>query len=86
MQSLHHKQHILTETIFSYMFCFGLPGTCLYLSPQTHLSGTGGVGVRKVYFSDLSKDMFLKSKMNHAVKYFVYWEILLRVPIYITKY
>ena len=30
----HHKQYILVDTIFNYRFHFGLPGKCLYLSPQ----------------------------------------------------
>ena len=30
----HHKQYIQADIIFNYMFHFGLPGTCLYLSPQ----------------------------------------------------
>ena len=30
----HHKQYILVDTIFNYIFHFGLPGKCLYLSPQ----------------------------------------------------
>ena len=30
----HHKQYILVDTIFNYMFHVGLPGTCLYLSQK----------------------------------------------------
>ena len=56
----HHKQYIQIDIIFNYMFHFGLPGKCLYLNPQTHLSGAGGVGARKVYFPDFSKDIFLE--------------------------
>ena len=29
----HHKQYMQVDIIFNYMFHFGLPGTCLYLSP-----------------------------------------------------
>jgi len=30
----HHKQYILVDTIFNYIFHFGIPGTYLYLSPR----------------------------------------------------
>ena len=43
-------------------------------------------GAKKVYFPDFSKDMFLKSKMKHVVKYDVYLDVLLMVFIYVTKY
>jgi len=33
----HPKQYILVDTIFNYSFHFGLPGKCLFLSPEkTH--------------------------------------------------
>ena len=47
------------------MFHLGLPGTCLYKSnSNTHLSGSGGAGARKVNFPGLYKETFLKSKIN----------------------
>ena len=79
----HRKQYIQADIIFNYMFHFGLPGTCLHLSPQNtaswrrrsqrqkgvfSLSGTGGASLRKVYFAYFSED-FLKSNMKHVVKY-----------------
>ena len=50
----HHKQYILVDTIFNYMSHCGLPGTCLYLSPQT--------SARKMYFPDCVKDIFLEAQ------------------------
>jgi hypothetical protein len=59
------KQYIPADIIFNYICHFGLPGTCLYLSPPTYLSGAGEASARKVHFPDLSKDMFLEvPKMN----------------------
>ena len=52
----HPKQYILVDTIFSYMFHFGLQENVF----------------RKVCAEDLTKDMFLKSKMKSVVKYYVY--------------
>ena len=37
-------------------------------------------------FEDLNADMSRKAKMKPVVKYCVYSDILLRVPIYVTKY
>ena len=39
---------------------------------KIHLFGTGSTGAQKVCFEDLSKDIFLKSKMKNVVKYGVY--------------
>ena len=53
----HHTQYILVGTMFNHIFHLGLPGTCLYLSPQdTPFSA----GARKVYFPDLFKDIVLE--------------------------
>ena len=49
----HHKQYILVDTIFNYVFHFGLLGKCLYVSPQNTLLGTGGTGAKKVYLFEL---------------------------------
>jgi len=51
----HPNQYILADTIFNYRFHFGLPGKCLYLSPQNTPFWR-----RQVYFPDFSKDMFLE--------------------------
>ena len=42
----HPKQYIVVDTIFNYILHFGLPGTCLYLSPQNTLLGAGGAGAQ----------------------------------------
>ena len=39
---------------------------------KIHLLGPGSTGAKKVCFEDLSKDIFLKSKMTPVVKYGVY--------------
>ena len=39
---------------------------------KIHLFGAGSAGAQKVCFEDLSKDVFLKSKMKPVVKYGVY--------------
>ena len=65
-----HKQYIKVDIIFNYIF--HVSGTCVYLSPKTHLSGVSF----ERYFLYFSKNMFLKSKMN-VVKYDVYLDMLL---------
>ena len=54
----HPKQYILVDTIFNYIFHFGLPGTCLYLSPQNTPFGRR----KTVCLPDLFKDIFLEVK------------------------
>ena len=53
---------------------------------KIHLWGVGSTGAKKVCFEDLSKDMFLKSKMENVDKYRVYLDILLVVSIYVTTH
>ena len=48
-------------------------------------SSTGFAGARKVSFEDLNKDVFLKSKMEHVVKYDVYLYMLLVGSMHVTK-
>ena len=57
----------------------------LFKSPR-HTSGTDEAGARKVHFPDLSREMFLKSKMGNVVEYDVYLDILPVGPSYVTKY
>jgi len=56
----HHKQYILLDTIFNYVFHFGLPGICLYLSPQNIPFWRRRSRHWKGYYPEFSKDMFLE--------------------------
>ncbi len=49
----HPKQYILVDTIFNYRFHFGLPGKCLYLSPQNTPFGRRRSRRQKGVFSGL---------------------------------
>ena len=67
------KQCIQVDIIFNCMFHFGLPGTCLYNSPENNMFW-------RVCFNYFYKDMCLGAP--NVVKYDVYVEILLMVSIY----
>ena len=56
----HHKHYILADTIFDYIFHFGLPGTCLEKVQKMHLCGAGSAGAKNVRFEDYSEDLFLE--------------------------
>jgi len=61
------KQYIIVDTIFTYWLHFGLPGTCLYSSPQnTH------VWRRLCIFWTVLKTCSWKSKMKLVVKYHLF--------------
>ena len=64
----YHKQCILADTLFNYIFHFGLPGKCLYSNPQNTPFWRR---LREVYCPDLFKGMF-KSNMKNVVKDCVY--------------
>jgi len=52
---------------------------------KMHLWSAGSSSAKRVCFANLNKELFLKSKMQPVDKYGVYWDILLRVAIYVTK-
>ena len=54
-------------------------------SGNIHLSGAGSTAARKVCFENLklNKDISWKSNMENVIKYDVYLDILLMVPIFI---
>jgi len=67
----HHKQYVLVDTIFNYMFYFGLPATCLHLSPQHSFLAPAEAApercvLRKVYAPDCPKDMLRKVRFEKS--------------------
>ena len=68
------------------MFHFGLPGTCLYLSPTNTPFLRRKAGARKVYFPHCSKDIRLEVRNENVVKYDISLDILLVGSIYVTTY
>ena len=62
---------LVFDTIFSYIFHFGLQETVFRTVWKMHLSA-GFADASKVCFEDLNKDISLESKMKHVVKYCVY--------------
>ena len=56
----HHKQYILVDTIFNYIFHFGLQGNVFKTVRKIHLLDAGSAGAQKVCFEDLNKAIFLE--------------------------
>ena len=54
------KQYIQVDTMFNYIFHFGLQEHIFNKVREMRLSGAGSSGAKKVCFEDLSKDMFLE--------------------------
>jgi len=83
-----HKQYMQVDIVFNYsvhVSC-GLPGKCLYLSPQTHtfLVPAKPAPERCIFLICL-KTCSWKSNMEHVVKYDVYLDVLLVGSVYVTK-
>ena len=53
-----HKQYILVDTIFNYIFHLDFQENVFRKVPEIHLSGAG----RKVCFEDLNKDILLEAQ------------------------
>ena len=67
-----HKQYIEVDIIFNYIFYFGLPGACLYLSPQ-NTPFWRQQSRREMCISRIClKTCSWNSKMKNVVKYDVY--------------
>ena len=62
------------------------PASPASLPPQPSKGAAGGTGAGKVYFTNLYKDICLKSKVKNVAKHYIYLDVLLTVPIYVINH
>ena len=74
-----HKQYIQVDELH---FPFWASGTCLYVSPQTTLFRRQKRCILRTFLKTYS----WTSNMSNVVKYDVYLDTLLTMPIYVTTY